>query len=138
MSLSLIYIFLYSTATPLWIILKWILENMIPFPSLFIYVIAVNLRCILYYTLTQFWVLSYFICYSLSKLNALKTKIMLIAPPSIRNEIVVNGTFINGKCIRIVDIAKNLGVLFDGELSFDDQINKVVTSCFTTLRLLSS
>ena len=30
-----------------------------------------------------------------------------------------------------------LGVLFDGELSFDDQINKVVTSCFITLRLLS-
>ena len=78
------------------------------------------------------WMTEFFL-----KLNAIKTKIMIIAPPNLRNEITINGTFINGKCIRFVDIAKNLGVLFDGVLSFDDQINKVVTSCFITLRLLS-
>ena len=59
------------------------------------------------------WMSEYFL-----KLNATKTKIMIVAPPSIREEILVNGTFINGKCIRFVDCAKNLGVLFDPELSF--------------------
>ena len=71
------------------------------------------------------------------KLNALKTKIMVVAPPGIRKEIVINGTFINGECIRFVQCAKNLGVLVDDELSFKQQINKVVASSFITIRLLA-
>ena len=55
----------------------------------------------------------------------------------VRNEIRIRGTFINGKCIKFVDTAKNLGVLFDGEMSYNAQINKVVTSCFSTIRLLA-
>ena len=54
-----------------------------------------------------------------------------------RQDIIINGTFINGKCIRFVDCAKNLGVLFDAELNLDAQVNKVVSSCFSTIRLLS-
>ena len=78
------------------------------------------------------WMSEYFL-----KLNATKTKIMIVAPSSVREEILVNGTFINGKCIRFVDCAKNLGVLFDPELSFSKQIDKVVSTCFSTIRLLS-
>ena len=62
---------------------------------------------------------------------------MIVAPPSIRQDIIINGTFINGKCIRFVDCAKNLGVLFDAELTLEAQVNKVVSSCFSTIRLLS-
>lgn len=78
------------------------------------------------------WMQEYFL-----KLNATKTKIMIVAPPSIRQDIIINGTFINGKCIRFVDCAKNLGVLFDAEMTLEDQVNKVVSSCFSTIRLLS-
>ena len=78
------------------------------------------------------WMREYFL-----KLNATKTKIMIVAPLSIRQDIIINGTFINGKCIRFVDCAKNLGVLFDNELTLEAQVNKVVSSCFSTIRLLS-
>ena len=78
------------------------------------------------------WMSEYFL-----KLNATKTKIMIVAPPSVRKEIIVNGTFINGKCIRFVESAKNLGVLFDPELSFNKQVDKVVSTSFSTIRLLS-
>ena len=84
------------------------------------------------FSFIESWMSEFFL-----KLNATKTKIMIIAPSCIRDEIIVNGTFINGKCLRFVDIAKNLGVLFDNELTFEAQIKKVVTSCFSTIRLLA-
>ena len=84
------------------------------------------------FSFIESWMSEFFL-----KLNATKTKIMIIAPACIREKIIVNGTFINGKCLRFVDIAKNLGVLFDNELTFEAQINKVVTACFCTIRLLS-
>ena len=71
------------------------------------------------------------------KLNSSKTKIIVVAPPSVQKDIIINGTFINGKCIRFVDCAKNLGVLLDAELSFNKQVNKVISSCFITIRLLT-
>ena len=37
-----------------------------------------------------------------------------------------------------MDSAKNLGVILDSELSFKNQINKVVKSCFFTLKRLAS
>ena len=80
----------------------------------------------------ELWMKEYFL-----KLNTSKTKIMIIAPPSIRNEILIKGCFVKGKCIRFVNVAKNLGVLFDGELSFTAQINKVVASCFSTIHQLA-
>ena len=71
------------------------------------------------------------------KLNASKTKIMIIAPPAVVDRIKIGGTFINSKCIRFVHSARNLGVLIDDELKFKDQITKVAQSCFFTLRELS-
>ena len=71
------------------------------------------------------------------KLNSGKTKIMIVAPEGIKREIIINGTFINGSCVRFVECAKNLGVLVDSTLSFDAQVQKVVSTCFHTIRQLS-
>ena len=78
------------------------------------------------------WMNEYFL-----RLNAGKTKILIILPPSLRNTIVIRGTFINGDCIRFAHSAKNLGVILDDELSFEKQILKVVKSCFFSIRTLS-
>ena len=71
------------------------------------------------------------------KLNSDKTQIMIVAPEGILEDILIKGTFINGKCIRFVKSAKNLGVYIDSNLSMDVQVQKAVTSCFNTIRLLS-
>ena len=78
------------------------------------------------------WMNKYFLC-----LNASKTKILIIVPPSLRGKIVIHGTFINDKCVRFVSSAKNLGVILDDELSFSAHITKLVKSCFFTIRNLS-
>ena len=70
-------------------------------------------------------------------LNASKTKILIVTPPSVKSSIHINGTFVNGTCIRFMDSAKNLGIVIDNELSFDVQINKVVSSCFYTIAKIS-
>ena len=71
------------------------------------------------------------------RLNAEKTKILVICSPSTRSEIIVEGTFIDNKCVRFVTSAKNLGVVIDEELVFDDQVNKVTASCFNTIYKIS-
>ena len=78
------------------------------------------------------WMNEYFLC-----LNQGKTKILVIAPPSIQPEIVIRGVFIQNICIRFVKSAKNLGVILDDELSFECQINKVVKGCYATIKRLS-
>ena len=79
------------------------------------------------------WMNDHFLC-----LNQDKTKILVIAPPCVKKEIIIGGMFLDDHCIRFVDSAKNLGIILDSELSFNHQINKVVKSCFNTLRKLSS
>ena len=77
------------------------------------------------------WMNEYFL-----KLNESKTKILIMAPPSVQCQIFIRGIFIGNDCIRFVDSAKNLGVILDNVLSFENQINKVVKSSFTTLKQL--
>ena len=78
------------------------------------------------------WMDSFFL-----KLNATKTKILIIMPPSLRNTIKIQGTFINGSCIRFDHSAKNLGVIIDDELTFSEHVGKMVTCCNLTIRKLS-
>ena len=78
------------------------------------------------------WMNEYFL-----HLNASKTKILIVAPPSVKSSIHINGTFVKGTCIRFVDSAKTLGIVRDNELSFDVQINKVASSCFYTIAKIS-
>ena len=70
------------------------------------------------------------------KLNESKTKLLITAPPSVQCQIFILGIFIGNGCIRFVDSAKNLGVVLDNLLSFENQINKVVKSIliFNTLQ----
>ena len=70
------------------------------------------------------------------KLNETKTKILIMAPPSIQLQIVIRGIFIGNECIRFVDSAKNLGIILDNILSFESQINNLVKVCFITLKKL--
>ena len=78
------------------------------------------------------WMNEYFL-----GLNQGKTKILVMAPPSIQPEIIIRGVFIQNICIRFVKSAKNLGVILDDELSFECQINKVVKGCYAIIKKLS-
>ena len=75
------------------------------------------------------WMNEYFLC-----LNQSKTKILVIAPPSLQPEIIIRGIFLENTCIRFVDSAKNLGIVLDNVLSFDVQVNKIVKSCYLTIK----
>ena len=49
----------------------------------------------------------------------------------------IHGMFLEDECIRFVSNAKNLGVWLDENLDFKTHIQKVVSSCFMTLRKIS-
>ena len=85
------------------------------------------------FTLITEWMNKYFL-----KLNAGKTKVLIVAPPAVSGIITVGGSLIDNDCIRFVHSAKNLGVILDDELQFTKQITKVVQSCFCTIRDLST
>ena len=70
-------------------------------------------------------------------LNAIKTKILMISPPSIRDNIILRGTFIDNVCIRFVRHAKNLGVILDEVLSFEQQIKYIVKACIGTIKRIA-
>ena len=50
---------------------------------------------------------------------------------------MISGVILENSCIRFVDSAKNLGVIIDSVLNFEEQIAKLVKSCFATIRKLS-
>ena len=78
------------------------------------------------------WMKEHFLC-----LNQSKTKILIVAPPAVKDQIIVSGVIVdNTCCIRFVDSARNLGVIIDSFLAFDIQINEVVKSCFNSIRKL--
>ena len=78
------------------------------------------------------WMQEYFLC-----LNTSKTKLLVIMPPTLKDSIVVKGTFIDNKCVRFVSNAKKLGIVLNDELSFETQVTQVVKSCFNIIRKLS-
>ena len=75
--------------------------------------------------------------YFFLRLNCLKTKILVFKPPSIRNELIIEGTFIENECIRFVHSCKNLGVILDDELTFEEQVTKVVQTCFLIIKKIA-
>ena len=79
------------------------------------------------------WMNSHFL-----RINPDKTKIIVIAPPFLRRQVIVGGTFLGNECIRFVETAKNLGVVYDQQLNFDAQVTKVAKSCFQMIRNLYS
>ena len=72
------------------------------------------------------------------QLNDSKSEVIIITPPGPSISSVTNmssglGALSNNVCTE----ARNLGVIFDSQLSFDAQVTKVVQSCFAQLRQLS-
>ena len=70
------------------------------------------------------------------KLNQSKTQIIVFGPESIRSKVAINGVFIENRttCIRFQTIVKNLGILFDTNLSFSEQIKAVVGTAFASIK----
>ena len=78
------------------------------------------------------WMNDHFLC-----LNQSKTKILVVAPPLVKEKVIISGVLLEDSCIRFVETAKNLGVMIDSVLSFEVQIDKVVKSCFNIIHKLS-
>ena len=76
------------------------------------------------------WMQEHFLC-----LNASKTKILIVKPTTLKEEIQIGGTLIDGNCVRFVTSAKNLAI--DEELSFEQQVTTVVKSCYIIIRKIS-
>ena len=71
------------------------------------------------------------------KINPGKTDMMLLRLPSLNNEVVINGISFDDQCIRFSDSVKNVGVVLDKNLSFNQHINGVVSHCYKILRDIS-
>ena len=71
------------------------------------------------------------------KINPDKTEIMLLRPSSLNNEVIVNGIFIEGQCIRFSDEVKNVGVWLDKNLTMNKHVNNIVSHCYKILRNIS-
>ena len=56
---------------------------------------------------------------------------------SSESRIIISGVILENSCIRFVESAKNLGLVIDSVLNFEEQIDKVVQSCFMSIRELS-
>ena len=78
------------------------------------------------------WMNEYFL-----RLNPSKTKILVVAPPNIQLDTNIRSIFLNSKCIRFVQSARNLGVLLDDELSFISHINNLVKASFSVIKKTS-
>ena len=78
------------------------------------------------------WMNEFFLC-----LNASKTKILVVCPPSIRDSITLRGAFIDNVCIRFVRHAKNLGVVLDEVLSFGQQVQCVVKASIGMIKKIA-
>ena len=75
------------------------------------------------------WMNHHFLC-----LNEGKTKILVIAPPAVKQKIVIEGMNFENTCIRFVNSANNLGVIINSILSFEEHVNKVIKGCYCTIK----
>ena len=68
------------------------------------------------------------------KINTGKMEFVLFHPESESSKVIIRGTFLEGQCIRFAEKAKNIGVLLDQHLSFEQQVNKVVSHSYRLMR----
>ena len=64
------------------------------------------------------------------KINPDKTEIILFLPNSLKNEQIINGTFLEGDCIRFSNTVKNLGFTLDKLLNMEPHVNAIVSHCY--------
>ena len=70
------------------------------------------------------------------KLNSDKTEFLVITSPHLKKKLPDIRLQFNGSLITPTAKAKNLGVVFDSQLTFNNHISNVVSSCFYQLRQL--
>ena len=68
------------------------------------------------------------------KINPEKTEILLLYPQSRSSDVIIKGTFIEGKCIRFSNEVKNVGVWLDKNLNLNKHVNKIVSHGFKLLK----
>ena len=68
------------------------------------------------------------------KINADKTEILLLYPESLRNRVIIKGTFIKDQCVRFSNVVKNVGVWLDKHLNMDTHTNKIVSHSHKLLK----
>ena len=71
------------------------------------------------------------------KINPDKTELLLLRPPSLNKEVIINGILFDEQCIRFSEQVKNVGVVLDKNLSLSQHINGVVSHCYKILRDIS-
>ena len=62
---------------------------------------------------------------------------MLCRPPSLNNEVIINGIIYDDQCIRFSDSVKNVGVNLDCNLTLDNHINQVTSHSYKILKDIS-
>ena len=69
------------------------------------------------------------------KMNSDKTEIMVLYPKHFSGKLI-QGMFLNRKCIRFSDECRYLGFYLDPNLSFDRQVNDIISTCNVKMRRL--
>lgn len=64
------------------------------------------------------------------KINPDKTEIICFRPDKPNFLPLINGTFLEGDCIRFADFVKNLGFILDKFLTMEPQVNATVAYCY--------
>ena len=67
-------------------------------------------------------------------LNPSKTEFLIIGSKQQRSKILENSITFSGATVSVSSSARNLGVIFDSDMSFSKQISTVSKSCFYTIR----
>ena len=68
------------------------------------------------------------------KVNADKTEIILLRPPSLNKQVIIKGVFIGDECIRFAREVKNVGVWLDENLTLSKQVSTSVSHGFKVLK----
>ena len=68
------------------------------------------------------------------KINPDKTEILLLCPPSLNREVIIQGVIFEDQCIRFSTVVKNVGVYLDKNLTMDKHINHISSHCYKLLK----
>ena len=60
------------------------------------------------------------------KINPDKTEILLLRPPSLNKEVIINGILFDEQCITFSEQVKNIGVVLHNNFFLSQHINEVV------------
>ena len=68
------------------------------------------------------------------KINPDKTEIIIFHPKTLKDNVIIKGTFVGDQCIRFSTEVKNVGVWLDEQLNLNSHVNKIVSHCYKLLK----